>query len=98
MNLGQAVAVCLYELIRETKAKASETVAQAAATAEIERITILLMNGLRASGYVKPRVAVSTEEKVRRLVRRLKLNTTDAELLMGMLRQMVWKLDPRNGK
>ena len=58
----------------------------------VERITALLMDALSASGYVKPRAAASTEEKVRRLVRRLRIGPGDAELLLGMLRQVVWKL------
>jgi tRNA/rRNA methyltransferase len=33
-----------------------------------------------------------TEDKVRRLVRRLNLQTEDAELWLGMLRQMLWKI------
>jgi len=40
---------------------------------------------------VDPRVKTS-EEKLRRLVRRLTLNADDAEVLLGMLRQIAWKL------
>jgi TrmH family RNA methyltransferase len=94
MNLGQAVAVCLYELIRERKAEAAESVTRAAA-GDVERITELLMEALRASGYVKPRVSTSTEEKVRRLVRRLVIGPDDANLLLGMLRQILWKIQAR---
>jgi tRNA/rRNA methyltransferase len=65
---------------------------RSAPAGEVERITALLMDALRASGYVKPRVAVSTEEKVRRLVRRLRIGPGDGELLLGMLRQVVWKV------
>ena len=92
MNLGQAVAVCLYELIRLADAAAPAVDLHSAAAGDVERITTLLMDALRASGYVKPRTAVSTEEKVRRLVRRLNLNASDAELVTGMLRQIDWKL------
>jgi tRNA/rRNA methyltransferase len=106
MNLGQAVAVCLYELIRgRTLAATKTTVAKAAsaniATAkkkkllatsgEFERLTQVLLEVLRASGYVKPRI-VAAEEKLRRLVRRMELNENDAEVLLGMLRQVAWKL------
>jgi len=92
MNLGQAVAVCVYELIRDAKTALPETRVRSAPAGEVERITALLMDALRASGYVKPRVAASTEEKVRRLVRRLRIGPGDAELLLGMLRQVVWKV------
>lgn len=92
MNLGQAVAVCLYELTREENPIASIQAPKAASSGEIERITTLLFQALSASGYVKPRTAASTEEKLRRLVRRLNPEADDAEVLLGMLRQIVWKL------
>ena len=92
MNLGQAVAVCVYELIRDAKTALPETRVRSAPAGEVERITALLMDALRVSGYVKPRVAASTEEKVRRLVRRLRIGRGDGELLLGMLRQVVWKV------
>jgi tRNA C32,U32 (ribose-2'-O)-methylase TrmJ len=50
------------------------------------------MDALSASGYVKPRAAASTEARMRRLVRRLRIGPGDAELLLGMLRQILWKL------
>lgn len=92
MNLGQAVAVCLLELARDTKATAKPEKVQHAKTAEIERITATLLEALTASGYVKPRSAKVTEEKVRRLIRRLNISADDSEILLGMLRQVIWKL------
>jgi TrmH family RNA methyltransferase len=95
MNLGQAVAVCLYELAREASTPARTQAPKTASSGEIERITTLLFQALSASGYVKPRTAASTEEKLRRLVRRLQLPAQDTEVWMGMLRQIVWKLQQR---
>ena len=92
MNLGQAVAVCLYELIRSGRAEPVRSAATCARAAEVDRLTEVLLDALRTSGYVKARTAASTEQKVRRLVRRLKLTPADAELLTGMLRQVCWKL------
>ena len=93
MNLGQAVAVCLYEIVRDSKAAAKEPAAIAPANAgDVERFTELLLNLLRESGYVKPRTAASTEQKIRRLVRRLNLPARDAEVWLGILRQIEWKL------
>ena len=92
MNLGQAVAVCLYELVRSENTAASGQDSKRATAGDAERITETLLNVLRASGYVKPGSGASTEEKVRRLIRRLNLQSTDAETLLGMLRQIVWKL------
>jgi TrmH family RNA methyltransferase len=96
MNLGQAVAVCLYELVRGQKRTPSNTVPlkkakASAASGEIERLTQVLLEVLRDSGFVNPR-AVAAEEKLRRLLRRLELNPNDAEVLLGMMRQIAWKL------
>jgi tRNA/rRNA methyltransferase len=92
MNLGQAVAVCLYEIVRAAPA-APRTDAQSAPPGElIEQLTTMLFEALRASGYLKPKTSAYTEAKIRRRVRRLKLSTEDAEAWIGMLRQMNWKM------
>jgi TrmH family RNA methyltransferase len=93
MNLGQAVALCLYELVRDSRAAAKEPAKIApAGAADVERFSALLIELLGASGYVRPRTAASTEQKIRRLVRRLNLPARDAEVWLGMLRQIEWKL------
>jgi TrmH family RNA methyltransferase len=92
MNLGQAVAVCLYELARDAKA-ARQTEKQKLVTAgEMERITTLLLEALRVSGYLDLRPIAASDEKIRRLMRRLKLPAGDAKAWLGMLRQMLWKM------
>jgi TrmH family RNA methyltransferase len=94
MNLGQAVAVCLYEIIRSpAAAKTAPDAKRLAAAAHLERITELLETVLDRSGYVHARVEGSTRMKIRRLVRRLQLNAHDAEVWLGMLRQILWKLE-----
>jgi len=94
MNLGQAVALCLYELSRDPRAArvapAKETTR--AAAGETEQVTRMLLEILQKSGYVNPVTAGSTEEKVRRLVRRLDIAGRDVPVLLGMLRQILWKV------
>jgi tRNA/rRNA methyltransferase len=94
MNLGQAVAVCLYELIRDPKKTAAKatTTEKRASAGEVERIWAVLLESLHLSGYVNPGSVTSTEERVRRMVRRLDLSSKDAELWLGMYRQMLWKM------
>ncbi len=92
MNLGQAVAVCLYEIVRTAKAPIAQFRRQRATAGDMERVTMLLFDVLCASGYVKPRSAAAKEEKLRRMLRRLDLSRDDAELLLGMLRQITWTL------
>jgi TrmH family RNA methyltransferase len=92
VNLGQAVAICLYELSRDGKAARQSEKQKPATAGEVERITAMLLDALHASGYLKPRSAAPTQEKVRRMVRRLNLSASDAEVWLGMLRQILWKI------
>ncbi len=93
MNLGQAVAVCLYEIIRQPAAVRSEVEPKPAADADsLERLTLRLEEVLALSGYVHGEGGGSTRLKMRRLIRRMKLDAHDAEVWLGMLRQIRWKL------
>jgi tRNA/rRNA methyltransferase len=93
MNLGQAVAVCLYELVRDVKAaRGSPEKIMMAGAAELERITLVLMETIRASGYLDRRKISDVEERMRRMVRRMGLQARDSEVWLGILRQIVWKL------
>lgn len=106
MNLGQAVAVCLYELIRVEAGTAGagardshagsdvepqDHAASAVTGSDAEQLTRMLLEVLKESGYTNRITAVSTEQKVRRWVRRLRIVRRDAPLLLGMLRQILWK-------
>jgi tRNA/rRNA methyltransferase len=93
MNLGQAVAVCLYELVRTKTGTRTEAKGTRATLAEVNRLSGVLMESLQVSGYVKPNGARAAEDKVRRLVRRLNLTPQDSELLLGMVRKMLWKMN-----
>jgi TrmH family RNA methyltransferase len=96
MNLGQAVAVCLYELVRNARAARQPEKREPGTAGELERITGLLLGLLEASGYPGP--AASTEEKVRRLLRRLNLSAEDTQVWLGILRQIVWKVRSGGGQ
>lgn len=95
MNLGQAVAVCLYELIRSAKEQAKRIAVEKvkpASAAELERITVVLLEVLRESGYLGRRRVKDVDARVRRLIRRLQLPARDAVMWLGMLRQIEWKV------
>jgi TrmH family RNA methyltransferase len=92
MNLGQAVAVCLYEIARSVDSERLPEEIQRASAGEVELITSILLDALRVSGYVKPGTEVVMEDKARRLVRRMNLQPADATVWLGMLRQIAWKL------
>ena len=94
MNLGQAVAVCLYELIRDSKAVAEPARLSPARAEDVERITTRLIEALHASGYLTRRRVADSEERIRRLVRRMNLPQRDAVIWQGILRQILWKMGP----
>ncbi len=99
MNLGQAVAVCLWELRRETfNTEDTEAGAQRSQRSEakietVEMITEVMLEVLRKSGYVAPRGQALAEEKLRRMLRRFELNAGDAEVFLGMMRKIAWKVE-----
>jgi TrmH family RNA methyltransferase len=105
MNLGQAVAVCLYELAHCTAepppsgtnpapATLQQTAVSAApATAEnLERLTQLWFEALCASGYVLRAGELATLNNLRHMLRRLNLGERDAESWLGMMRKILWKM------
>jgi TrmH family RNA methyltransferase len=106
MNLGQAVAVCLYELARDAKQAAPQgrVVKKAlpaaqlkpATAGDIERISKTLIEALHACGYLTPRSGKTPEEKVRRLLRRHKLTANDADLWLSMVGQILYRLKNKN--
>jgi len=98
MNLGQAAAVCLYELVRElvrSETPAPVVASPGAAAADQERLTHLLAELLEASEYARRHPASQDEAALRRLVRRMQLDSQDAAMWMGILRQALWKMRER---
>jgi TrmH family RNA methyltransferase len=93
MNLGQAVAVCLYELIRGGSVTGPVVAASAVTGNDVEQITRMLVEVLEKSGYTNRITSVSTEQKVRRWIRRLRIGRRVEALLLGILRQILWKFD-----
>ena len=93
MNLGQAVAVCLYELIRDAKAPKPPVTKQALATAgQVDRVTATLLDALKESGYIHPGTESRIDEMTRRMIVRFNMGQGDAEAWLGIFRQILWKL------
>ncbi len=92
MNLGQAVAVCLYELMRGHSEELPTEKPQPAEAGDLERFTIALLDALHLSGYMGVQHSQEKEQAVRRMVRRVTLSAEDTTALLGMLRQILWKL------
>jgi tRNA/rRNA methyltransferase len=94
MNLGQSVAVCLYELTRSGFENSIDIppLHEAPATAEDrERLTQLLLDVLHATGYTRRFPANASEPIIRQLTQQLGASHREAMTWMGILRQILWR-------
>jgi tRNA C32,U32 (ribose-2'-O)-methylase TrmJ len=100
MNLGQAVAVCLYELVRDNPTHDGETVVNGApgelagpvAAAQLERISELMTEVMERTEYTRRHAHNCSPDQVRRLVRRIGVDAVDSPVWIGFLKQVLWKL------
>lgn len=102
MNLGQAVAVCCYEIAcsqssTESMAGSGEQShrARVSAPANVQSLEHLFERASRvldAVGYFKPNSREVTVMKLRRMLIERRLSNHDAKILGGALAQIEWKL------
>ena len=93
MNLGQAVAVCCYELARRAKPIPTLRTPASISAEERDRILGMLLPILDDAGFLFEGAEESQTPKIRRWILRLRLAPKDGLLLQGMLRQIRWRLD-----
>lgn len=94
MNLGQSVAVCLYELIRDEEMAVQPVVGKKQADAVlVEELRERLAEALRLSGYYDHTATLGSERRLRELIHRMNLGQKDAVAWLGILRQILWKLN-----
>jgi len=94
MNLAQAVAIVVYELSRQSiRVNAGNKLSSPAANMqEVNRVSAALLEALYVSGYTHAHPAARAEEKLRRMLRRFELSSADAEVFLGMIRKILWKM------
>jgi TrmH family RNA methyltransferase len=97
MNLGQAVAVCCYELARQglVSNPASVTRLHSSDPATQQSLAHLFDRAARvldAIGYTKPNSRAATLRKLREFLLAMCLTNYDARILGGVLAQIEWKL------
>jgi tRNA/rRNA methyltransferase len=95
MNLGQAVAVSLYEVVRESQ-EARWPGKRKMRASDAEQLSKMLLDVLEESGYTNRIIATSTDQKIRRFLLRVDFGARDAPLLLGILRQILWKFRSRD--
>ncbi len=95
MNLGQSVAISLYELVRES-AESANAIALGptlATVEERERFLSVLLHALSLSNYFPRGTQLPTEQRLRRLLRHIPVTRRDLQEWLGLIRQIVWKLE-----
>lgn len=97
MNLGQAVAVCCYELARaravaERPPSSRVFLSDPANLHSLEHLFDRAVRVLDASGYLKPKSRAATLIKLRRMLLDLRLTNNDVRILGGVMAQIEWKI------
>ena len=95
MNLGQAVAVCLYELATRMNSTGSDPLAiPAAATTSgnLETLASLIEEVMTAANYSPASMQAANRHDLRMLLRRLYLNAADTRRALGLFRRILWRL------
>jgi TrmH family RNA methyltransferase len=92
MNLGLAVAVCLYEHARHPESPTPAEKRELPSAEQLEHIAKGLLEALHISGYVKPGTDKMFEKKARQLILKMNLAAHAPQLLLGKLPQILWKL------
>lgn len=102
MNLGQAAAVCLYELASRpaappglsTSTDPTQPAAQEPPTtsADLDRLTALIEETMQAAGYSPNNMQAANRHDLQFLLRRLAPNATDTRRILGLFRRILWRL------
>src|ERR1035438_8832113 len=99
MNLGQAVAVCLYELAsRSFSLEASAPEAQpdernpAALSGRLDLLAGVVEQTMTAAGYSPSLMQEANRHDLRLLLRRLALKERDSRRILGLFRRILWRL------
>lgn len=92
MNLGQAVAVCCYQLSRGAVPVPGVPRTRAAPAEALEKLREEFQEVLIESGYIHRTDRPSDTLKLRRLLLRLNISARDVATLRGMVHQIAWKI------
>jgi tRNA/rRNA methyltransferase len=95
MNLGQAVAVCLYELATRafpTPVSLIPSVTSAAPSGRLELLAGVVEEAMQAAGYSPRSMQAANRHDLRLMLRRMSLNEPDLRRILGVFRRILWRL------
>jgi tRNA/rRNA methyltransferase len=97
MNLGQAVAVCLYELASRIQFPSRATSLppqppRAAGSGSLDRLAGVIEEAMLAAHYSPASMRQANRRDLRLLLRRMSLNDLDVRRILGLFRKLLWRL------
>lgn len=104
MNLGQAAAVCFYELAGRPMPADAPPAGEAAgsapagldapapASADLDRLAGLIEETMAAARYSPQSMQAANRQDLRLLLRRLALSAHDTRRILGLFRRILWRL------
>ena len=104
MNLGQAVAVCLYEISRDpvsentSKTNSSKMETPQPDSGQLDRLAGLIEETMEAVNYSTRGMRSANGEALRVLLRRLMPNEADLRRMMGLFRRILWQIRRNSAK
>jgi tRNA C32,U32 (ribose-2'-O)-methylase TrmJ len=105
MNLGQAVAVSLYEISRSPESAQPaannpmiKTAEHRPNSAQLDRLADLIEQTMDHVHYTTRGIRSANGEALRVLLRRLMPNDADLRRMMGLFRRILWQLGQSNKK
>jgi tRNA/rRNA methyltransferase len=99
MNLGQAAAVCLYELARPTApspAPPGNHCETPSTSAALDRLASLIEESMTVAGYSPESMAEAIRHDVRVVLRELSFSARNTRRVMGLFRRILWRLKEPN--
>jgi tRNA/rRNA methyltransferase len=97
MNLGQAVAVCLYELaVRACPADVNPqktALKGATPSGTLDLLAGVVEQTMQAAGYSPHTMQAANRHDLRLMLRRLALSQPDARRILGLFRRVLWRLN-----
>lgn len=100
MNLGQAVAVCLYELATRVFAPNGQPLQSAAGdhplfvtSGTLDLLAEMIEQAMTAADYSPATMREANRRGLRLLLRRLAMTERDARRILGIFRRVLWRLN-----
>ena len=102
MNLGQAVAVCLYELAARASALSRSvsndlavpphSSSPGAPSGAVDLLADLIDQTMTAAGYSPTAMQQANRHDLQLLLRRFRLNRADTHRALGFFRRVLWRV------